>query len=311
MSTSFDILARPFDPDRVFYELGVMLDKADFDAEQSYHRGRLARALAFLHGGGTLAGLRVTLDPPGTPGPPAPLDEEVHVWPGIALDRIGRLVEVPSAAGPRPGRCVRLAKWLAFQEAERDDGVAGFERSERLRKAFRATVPAPTSGAVPGQLVVDVFLRFAACERGKTPAFAQGPFDALDAVQPSRIRDGFELQLVPREEQQPAAPADYWRLADGLAPEQRRAALQDKIFGAWDRFRHRDGGDPSAVDPVVPRWLDPHNELHWIYLARLSIPCSDGGADRAAVRDAAAPVQCTNDNRGFVYTAASFAQFLF
>ena len=35
-------------------------------------------------------------------------------------------------------------------------------------------------------------------QRGKTPAFAVGPFDATDAVVPSRLRDEYELRLVPR-----------------------------------------------------------------------------------------------------------------
>jgi hypothetical protein len=122
MSTRPDSLDRPVDPDRVFYELGVMLDKEDFRAEQDYHRGRLARALAFLAGPGTLAGLEVSVVPPrpGQPPPALPLDldaEEVHVAPGLALDRIGRLVEVPSMPNALAGRCIRLKKWLEFQEA--------------------------------------------------------------------------------------------------------------------------------------------------------------------------------------------------
>jgi hypothetical protein len=307
MSTRRDILDVPSDPDRVFYELGVMLDKADFDAEQTYHRGRLARALAFLNGGGTVAGLKVRIDPPGTSDPPSPADEEVHVAPGLALDRIGRLVELPTMPGPRPGRCIRLQRWLDATEAGRDDGVDGLLRSERLRKAYRPDDPASTA---PGKVIVDVFLRFAACERDKTPAFATGPFDALDAVQPARIRDGFELQLVPRGEQNPPAPADYWRVPSGTTRAQRAAALQEKIFGAWDRFRHRRPDDPAANDPVVPDWLDPRNDRHWIFLARLLIPCTDGGVDRPPVRDAARPVEVENGERAFVYTAAMLAQFL-
>ena len=48
-------------PDRVSYDEGVLLDALDFRAEQSYHRGRLARVLAYLFGTGTAAGLEVGL----------------------------------------------------------------------------------------------------------------------------------------------------------------------------------------------------------------------------------------------------------
>ena len=51
----------------------------------------------------------------------------------------------------------------------------------------------------------DIFLAFHPCERGYTPAFASGPFDALDASQPSRVRDAYELTLVPRPK--PESPA--------------------------------------------------------------------------------------------------------
>ena len=46
-------------PDRAYYETGVLLGPEDFLDEQTYHRARLARALAYLTGAGTLAGLKV------------------------------------------------------------------------------------------------------------------------------------------------------------------------------------------------------------------------------------------------------------
>ena len=76
---------------RPHYATGMLLGARDFADEQTYHRNRLARALAFatgagarrlpagsldagdgslgaigLHGGGTLAGLRVLHRPAGT-----------------------------------------------------------------------------------------------------------------------------------------------------------------------------------------------------------------------------------------------------
>jgi hypothetical protein len=74
-------------PERVNYATGVLLDAADFRDEQTYHRGRLARALRYLVGFGTIAGLRVV--------PPAATDAELElrVEPGLAIDRYGRLIE--------------------------------------------------------------------------------------------------------------------------------------------------------------------------------------------------------------------------
>jgi hypothetical protein len=56
--TRADALEAAERPDRPFYATGVLLDAEDFLDEQTYHRGRLARALAYLHGTGTIAGSR-------------------------------------------------------------------------------------------------------------------------------------------------------------------------------------------------------------------------------------------------------------
>ena len=58
-----DPIATPGPPERVHYEIGTLLGAEDFRDEQSYHRGRLALALSALHGGGTIAGLKVTRVP--------------------------------------------------------------------------------------------------------------------------------------------------------------------------------------------------------------------------------------------------------
>jgi hypothetical protein len=300
MSTRQDPLDLPTVPDRVFYELGVMLDKDDFRAEQTYHRGRLARALAFLHGSGTAAGLLVRVPDPdgGAPTSPASVAvEEVHVAPGIAVDAVGRLIEVPSE------HCVRLQKWL---DAQGDGAVTGapvdaHAAFDRVRQAFHPTVPGGSSGS----LVIDVLLRFAACDRGKTPAFATGPFDALDAVQPSRIRDAFELQLVPRIESPLPIPINPWPDLTGLDPAARAAQLRAAVFGAWDASLPQ---DPPA-DPMVPLWLDPKGEQRWLFLARLSIPATapTGTVDLPA-RVTDQKVAVDNDLRPLVYTAGALAR---
>src|SRR2546426_2256834 len=74
---------------RVFYAPGVLLAAQPLDAEQLYDRRWLARALSYLHGSGTLAGLEVTWEK-ATGG----RSERLVVKPGNALDRLGRIIEV-------------------------------------------------------------------------------------------------------------------------------------------------------------------------------------------------------------------------
>ena len=47
------------DAGRPHYATGMLLDAVDFAAEQTYHRNRLARALAFVSGAGTRRSGRV------------------------------------------------------------------------------------------------------------------------------------------------------------------------------------------------------------------------------------------------------------
>src|ERR1700681_2601828 len=56
-----DTLRTPPTPSRVYYSPGLMLGVEDFQADQGYHRGRLARALLQLCGTGTVAGLKVRI----------------------------------------------------------------------------------------------------------------------------------------------------------------------------------------------------------------------------------------------------------
>ena len=89
------------------------------------------------------------------------------------------LVEVPEAA------CIRLDRWYRSQEASR----LALALHETLVLRDEEVEEGAEAGAVDVTLdsavIADLFLRFVPCERGKTPAFAAGPFDALDAVQGS------------------------------------------------------------------------------------------------------------------------------
>ena len=281
-------------PERAAYATGMLLDAQDFVDEQTYHRGRLARALAFLAGGGTLAGLQVTLRPAA-----ATRAEEIQVSPGVAVDRLGRQVEVPRPA------CLQLQRWFAG-EAARDGGDA-------LRRAALGGLDrfigarARAAGPLPARAVVaDVYLRFVACERGLTPSFAAGPFDALDAVSASRVRDAYELHLIPRTD---GLDDDFDGLPDpgpdlaGIAdPDARRAALQDAILAAYP-VRGR-AGQAAALD--APPGHPPGLDATAVFLARVLIPV--GPADPPERVDG--PVRIDNFSRRFVPTATLIARWI-
>ncbi len=246
--------------ERLLYAQGVLLDDRDLRAEQTYHRGRLARALYYLHGTGTVAGLRVTWHPEV----PDEREEELRVAPGIAIDRAGRLIELPRDA------CIRLDRW--YRGA---DGAALTRRFDEVEAA----------------VVADVFIRFAVCERGKTPAFAGGPFDALDTVVPSRLRDAYEVQLIISRTAPPPLPAEP--LPDVVAGDTQ--SLRQAIFDAWE--------PPEPVEYVVGQ------DSTSVFLARIYLPAEPAPDGERPVRIPGAAVRVDNDSRLFVYTAGALARW--
>lgn len=290
MSTQDDSLqyANPRQyPDRVFYELGVMLDQNDFIDEQNYHRGRLARALSFLHGTGTAAGLLVQVPEPseGTPSTPSTVEnEQVVVGAGLAIDGIGRLIEVPSKYS------IRLKRWLDAQNTD--------DNSDHLRSAYHSTVDG-------GVIVVDVMIRFRVRERGKTPAFATGAFDALDAVQPSRLRDGFELKLVPRIENPLPVPQSPWPDLSEVKKQDRSSRLHKAILAVCDDALPQ----APTKDTMVPAWLDSDGSEHWLFLARLKIPANAAVSnDTLPTRKTDLRVVVDNEIRSFVYMPSALSR---
>jgi hypothetical protein len=284
-------------PERAAYTTGMLLDAQDFLDEQTYHRGRLARALAFLAGGGTLAGLKVTYQP-AADGPPK-LVEEIRVAPGAAVDRLGRLIEIPRPA------CLRLDRWFKG-ETDRDGGDT-LNLASRTNFADLVGARIDPAGALPARAVVaDVYVRFVACEKGLTPSFAAGPFDALDAVSASRVSDAYELALVARPNGLdaplhglPDPGPDLAAIADVGA---RRAALQDAILAAYPVRGRAGTADAIAPLPGHPSNLDPTA----VFLARVLIPVAAGNPP---TRDGVA-VRVDNFSRRFVPAASLLARWV-
>lgn len=306
MSNRKDPLAGEITPDRVHFATGMMLDAGDFLDEQSYHRGRLARALAFTQGVGTAAGLNVHYRLRGGAG--GGTVEELVVSPGLAVDRQGRLIELRREA------CIRLDRWYAEQAVSEDPAVI-----DALAQAWAAQADHGVAAAAWDGVVADVFVRFATCERGKTPAFAAGPFDALDAVQPSRLRDGYKLELILRPEDhlpQRVPPQNWPGFADTDDAAQRRRKLQDAILAGWPG---------NAATPPEPPAYDEYPAAQAdrlaVFLARVVIQAAEPRPGRAPVRpplpappqtdaDPGAVVKIDNHLRLFIYMPQALARAL-
>lgn len=270
-----DTLADPLElmppPERVNYATGVLLDAQDFQDEQTYHRARLAKLLSGLVGFGTLAGLRVR--------PPAANDPELElsVDPGLAIDRFGRLIEITEPY------CIRLARW--FDQLGTAAARAAIQRSPRV--------------SVPVAIVADVFLSALICARAKTPAFATGPFDALDAVVPARLAEAARLELVPRDEGGPdpiPTPRNFWPAADATVAQKLQAVLD-----SWQTGTAATTADGS-LDPLAEH-VGGHDSSA-VLLARVTIPVVLADGAPPAVRptlDMTQRVSTDNSIRPFIF----------
>ncbi|MGF6743926.1 hypothetical protein [Paraburkholderia atlantica] len=246
-------------PERVNYATGVLLDAQDFVDEQTYHRARLAAALKALDGFGTLSGLRVA--------PPVADDAELElsVAPGLAVDRFGRLIQIDAP------QCIRLARWFAATSTA----------------LLRAAIP------TPGDLVADVFLSARFCARGKTPAFATGLAQGLDAVTPARLAEQPQLDLVLRAEASPTpAPKNFWP-----APGADAATRLQAVLGSWEALADDAQG---GLDPLQEHVIGEDTSA--TLLARVTIPVTVGqGADDRPALDLTRRVSVDNSLRPFIF----------
>jgi hypothetical protein len=269
-------------PERVHYATGVLLGAEDFAAEQLYLRSRMGRAYAALYGHGTMAGLRVSC--PANDNP----EIEVRVAPGLALDRLGRLIEV------RRIQCIHIARWLDERKATT---ATALERVA-VTDAVREDTPGDR------RLVFDVFARFAICPHGKTPAFAAGPFNATDYVVASRLADAFDLSLQlahtvgatvanpkgtlavpqPRSSKLEAMLVEMQGISDpGQLEAARRLWCVESALDAWP--------EPSQIDPNrLPKLAEHPSDADWdkVLLARVSVPVQQVDATSFPTIDAAA-----------------------
>jgi hypothetical protein len=241
-----DPLETPLYPDRVNYANGVLLDEKDFRAEQAYFRGRLGRVLSYLHGFGTVAGLNVVV-----------LESAPHiirVEPGLAVDRLGRLIEL------HVPYCIRAQKWFDFQDQSKL--AESYDKSQ-------------VDGGLQA-VVADLFIKFNSCKRGMTPSFGIDNVDATDAFTAERLRDGSSLELVIRtepEEFKPRQQAPYEMLSAGpLSLAEALAELRMvKTEAGWREadFWNSANGKINVGNEYVPGQNGTE-----ILLARLQLPAT-------------------------------------
>lgn len=271
MTVRIDQPRRALWPERVAYSNGMLLDDADFQIEQAYHRGRLALLTRYLHGTGTVAGLNVEID--------TTTDPLLVVGPGLAIDRIGRVIESPLPL------CLRIDRW--FEDRIKD-------APSDLTESFSVGV----DGA-PDHIIADIFLGFRECEVAKRPAFTQGDFDALGAVAPLRLRDAAVATLVVRTEDDPPLPSQGLPPPAGGNTTQRRANLdQAKRTDGWVEDFWWNGIDGS----LEPDQEHPDEKLAAdIFLARVQIPAINGNPPTLNTEIAPA---ADNTGRRMVYSSA-------
>jgi hypothetical protein len=258
-----------------------MLGVEDFQAEQDYHRGRLARALMQLYGTGTVSGLLVQTD-----GNPDPTKLEIQVTPGAGLDRVGRIIEVPVTV------CIVFQNWF-------NQYVQSWQLQQHGGSSGTSPIADPNTAIHDGaHLMVDVFATFVGCTRGVTPCFAsQDDYDATDAFSPNRLLDSFAMQLVLRTDSAPQTPLDPWAL---LGPQQPALAdLQKKILGG--------ALAPSGTLAEYPPGFDQTS----IFLARMLVPATPGTPGNPPTLNLAAFSNSNIDNssRLFLIPVAVLSRF--
>lgn len=273
-----DALNPPPPPARVFYSTGRMLGVEDFQAEQDYHRGRLARALLQLAGTGTVAGLLVQT---GANTDSSKL--EIQVTAGVAIDRVGRIIEVPRMV------CIVLDNWLTQY-------VTSWQAQQAGQAPGTPPIADPNTAIHDTKnLMVDVFATFAGCTRGVTPCFAsQDDYDATDAFSANRLLDSFAMQLVLRTDSAPKTPLDPWK--DLGAEQPPLASLQQAILAGTPGPQGKPAEYPPGFDQTA------------VFLARILIPATAGTAGTGPAVDLK-NLKIDNMSRLFVIPSSILARF--
>jgi len=210
-----------------------------------------------------------------------PSQIEIEVAPGLAIDRVGRMIEVPATV------CIRIQPWLANQDV--------------------SALNAAMSVAGGKQIYVDVFATFIACTQGVTPCFAaQDDYDATDAFSPNRLLDSVAMQLLLRSDSDPKLPQDPW-LKLGAVPAGALSALTAANVQSYKESILQVNAGPSAAVPfqtggVAPVEIPPGLDPSSVFLARITVPATAGTSGQPPNFNINA-ISIDNLSRLFVYPA--------
>ena len=208
---------------------------------------------------------------------------EIAVTPGMAIDRVGRIIEVPRTV------CILLNNWLTQK-------VQAWQNQLANPVPGQPALPDPNTAIHDGaHLMADVFATFVTCTRGLTPCFAsEDDYDATDAFSANRWLDSFAMQLVLRTDPTPKTPADPWKGGGALpAPGAgltagNAATLQSLILGA------------SAGPAAAPLEYPPGFDTTSVFLARLLIAATAGAPGKPPTWDLT-KISIDNNSRLFLY----------
>lgn len=212
-----------------------------------------------------------------------PAQLEIAVSAGLAIDRVGRMIEVPQTV------CIYLQPWMAGQAVS------------DLQSALHGSA-----------IVVDVFATFIPCSQGVTPCFAtQDDYDATDAFAANRLLDSFAMQLILRTDAAPALPQDAWA-GLGAVPTAGVSAtvvqtLKQSILaantGAAASAPFSVNGSAPSEDPPL---LDPSS----VFLARITIPATAPTIAGQPPSYTLSGISIDNMSRLFVYPPSLVARTL-
>lgn len=287
---------------RVSYEPGMLLGLEATRAEQDYHRRRATRHGYWLHGAGTVAGLRVTLRAEDPGNDTDNVRVRLVVSPGVGVDGLGREVSV---AEPY---CVDLGAWLTAQHEDEELWGA------LIRDGY----------AVADNLLwLKVTMRYQDCASGLQPVLATEVNAGTDPVQPSRVADCVLFELVaerpddaPTEEHLFAAHArikPYGEIEANLGERERTqveaaagAARAQLELGA--RLLHSLGDDNQSLVARQAFLTDPA-QLARTLLARIAIRLTPPAPEPDLIVN---PRRIEVDNlvRPFLFNAAALARLI-
>jgi hypothetical protein len=260
--TAFQMHLDPYK--RPKYTFGLVMGVDEFEQEQLYHIEKNRLHNRMLHGYGTVCGLQISVQDSGNmeKGP------EVMVSPGIALNRLGQEIRVPSA------QCAYLNEWL-----------------KNNSNTIMTTSP-------PETISLNIVLCYRECETDNVPIPRAPCRSQDDTMAFSRIADDFELSLHPSastSDTKDGAPTQMEedmvrRFGEFLARiviTTEYESISREILEEYVRGLIEEHGSPpldSPPDTDAPFYLHPDsaNEILravfrvWVTEVRPAILCKDG-----------------------------------